>query len=392
MQLGAALHVWLFVSLTERPTVIKRVAFIFGAAFLFHLHYTTALLFAAEAVWFVAWRWKRPRQEYGFAKFAMDFAIVAVLMVGAAPIIATVLQRRDNWREFVAQQPIWIGALMLPWCATALVSLLVVAAWRRARAPTIDGDQQVPGAAAADNNMRALLPRIALAVCWLTLPLFFAWLATTTDSARLMTPRYIAASAPAALVLLSLALYAIPMQRARLGAVVAFAIVGTAMNPALRELATHGRLLDWRTDDWRGAVARFNELPGHGQGTVLLRSLLIESDGVREHPDDAALIAYLRYPLTSLYKVDSPPERIVPLPRTATEQLAEATVTRLRGDSTSWLVFQGDPADAARTEAALLEALTRLSASGDAWHAELRGTFGSVRVVQFVRGPRAAAD
>ena len=366
VQLGAVLHVWLFVTLTDRPTLWKRVGFIGGAAFLFHLHYTTVLLLAAEAIWYLATR--RGRQgSYRLTSLAVDLAAVAILALPAAPIISGIFARRDNWRVFVGRPPLWVGVLMLPWCAFALSLMLLVTAWRGAQRDSSRRDVPSP------------VPGAAVVVCWLTVPLCLAWLATTTDVARLLTPRYIAASAPAALVLLALAINGIPARRVRLLAGAAFALAGTVASPALRYLVADGRLIDWRTDDWRGAVAWFNQQPRHDKGIVLLRSLLIESDGLRAHPRDSALIAYSRYPLTSLYRIE-PPDRVAPLPRTDPEREIR-TLPPFRGDSTNWLVFQGDLASARIAELDVLDRL--LKTTGRAWRIDAQAAFGTVHVARF---------
>jgi mannosyltransferase len=368
IQLGAVLHVWLFWSLAHRPTYRKHLAFILGAALLLHLHYTSALLLAAEIMWFLLTRNSTSRLLKVRA-LTIDFAAVGLLVVPALPIIAGVWERRENWRLFVDQRAPWLSLSMIPWAITALLAWAWVMTWRKMR-----------GVSAA--NVRFVESPLALAIAWLTVPVIIAWVTTATDVARLLTPRYVVASAPAAAVLIGLALNEMPPIAIRRLIIATFAVAVLVMSPVPRVFM--GREpVSWRQDGWREAVAWFNAQSADTTGTVLLRSLLIEADGLRAQPADSALIDYLRYPLTSLYRITGRPDRILPLTRSNPQLITETTLRTLQRDSSVWLVFQGDATNSALTKAAMLEGTddgrgNRLSIAEEA-------TFGNVHLVRFLR-------
>jgi mannosyltransferase len=369
VQLLGLLHVALFLELVERPTALKRAAMIVGAALLFHLHYTTALLFAGELAWYV-WRRGNAPTAYTATALARDFALGALLAAPALGVLREVFGRRENWKSFVEQQPIWAGVQMLPWGVSALVTAAVVAVSRWTRRPQTDDAERTPAG-------------FSLTLMWLLVPVTLAWLATATDTARVLSPRYLAASAPAAIVLLALALSAVPEAIARTIAAGAFAIVATATSPVIGSLAAGQPPIAWRTDDWRGAINYFNAHPLHGQGTVLLRTLLIESDGLTETSADGALAAYSLYPLTSLYPIDAPRSRLMPLRRSNPGGLRLDIVARIDTANFAWVIVGGPPAVASQVASTICEQLSARSITR--WVPDSTRAFGSVSVTLLER-------
>lgn len=369
VQLLAVLHVALFVDLVERPTALKRAAMIAGAALLFHLHYTTALLFAGELAWYV-WRRSRARTAYTATALARDFALGALLAAPGLGVLREVFGRRENWKSFVEQQPLWNGVQMLPWGVTALVTAAVVAVWRlMLRFRTGD---------------RASFPTgFSMALSWLLVPLTLAWLATASDAARLLSPRYVAASAPAAIILLALAVSAVSDATVRAIAAGAFAIVGAATSPVIHSLASGETAIAWRTDDWRAAVAYFNAHPIHGQGTVLLRTLLIESDALTETSADGALREYSLYPLRSLYPIDASRARLFPLRRSNPGDLRPELLAQIDTARFAWLIVGDSPATAAQIATTISAQLS--TRSGSHWAPDSARAFGSVSVTLLER-------
>ncbi len=372
VQLLGLLHVALFLELVERPTALKRGAMVAGAALLFNLHYTTALLFAAELAWY-GWRRSQARTAYTPTALAGDFALGALLAAPALGVLLDVFARRQNWKAFVDQQPIWAGMQMLPWGPTALVTAAIVAGWRWARRSRTGDSDKAPGG-------------FGMAVAWLLVPVTLAWLATATDAARLLSPRYLAASAPAALVLLALALSAVSDARVRAIAAGVFAIVGTATSPVIRSLAAGAAPIAWRTDDWRGAVAYFNTHPVHGHGMVMLRTLLIESDALTETPADGALAEYSLYPLRSLYPIDAPRTRLMPLRRSNPGELRPEMIAQVDTARFAWLIVGGTPAVATQVASTICAQLS--ARSGTQWAADSARAFGSVSVTLLERRER----
>jgi hypothetical protein len=336
---------------------------------LFNLHYTTVLLFAGELAWY-SWRRSRARTAYAATALARDVALGVLLAAPALGIIREVFGRRQNWKAFVDQQPIWTGVQMLPWAPSALVTAAAVAGWRWTRRSRADVGVALPTG-------------FGLALAWLLVPVSLAWLATASDAARLLSPRYVAASAPAAIILLALAVSAVPGARLRAIAAGAFAIAGTATSPVIRSLAAGEAPIAWRTDDWRGAVAWFNAHPLHGHGTVMLRTLLIESDALTETPEDGALAEYSLFPLRSLYPVDAPRSRLMPLRRSNPGELRPEMVAQVDTARFAWLIVGGSQAAAAQVAARICEQLSERS--GIPWAPGSAASFGSVSVTLLER-------
>ncbi len=360
VQLLGLLHVANFAALVRTPTRGRRILGVAGAAVLFHLHYTAALLFAGELAWY-AWMRARGRTAYAARAIALDAAITTLLMAPAAPALAAIFARRANWAKFVGQPEPWVAVAMLPWAASALVGAALVAVWRRAN----------PANAAEAED------QIHCAVCWLAVPLVIAWAATTSDVARLLWPRYMAASAPAALILLVLALRDIPGRRLRAVAAVAVLVAGTVGSYAVRHFAATGRLLDWRADDWRDAVTWFNEHPRHAAGAVLLRSDLIETDALGPG-SDSLLESYARYPLQALYGPVVNAERLVALRRNQPDLITDSVADVVDRSDAAWLVYNGGMTQEMRAAEAICHTLGERS--GHSWAVVTTRSFGTVHV------------
>jgi len=380
IQLLAVVHIALFARVVERPTAGRRLALVTGMTFLFYLHYTAILLLAAEMTYFVVVRARQPRTaRYGWSAVAVDVSAVALLSLGALGNLQAVYARHTNWERFVEQRSPWEAILMVPWAWTALV-MLAIAQIVRLRLRR-DANAQLPGERSTP---------CWLALCWLLVPVFIAWLATASNAARLLHPRYLAAAEPAAIVLLVLALQAMPWRR--LQAALAFTLAAVALIESRipTEIVAHGRLIAYRTDDWRSAIDYFNHHPGHRRDPVLLRSLLIESDELRTS-DNAQLREYCLYPVTSLYAIDARGERIMPLPRTESWKLSVSDLRRVRTAPGFWLIMEANDPSATQIERQLVQTLSQIPpkegtmGGSFAWAITTREMFGSVRVLRFER-------
>ena len=370
VQLIALLHVWVCSTLVERPTAGRRAAFVVGAALLFHLHWTAALTVAAEVAW-LAVRATRGG-AYSWRTLAVDCAMAGALALPAASGMGTVWERRENWRAFVQQRSILAGLLMTPWAIAALgaAAIALLMRWRRSRSEMESGS--TPAAA-----------RIALAACWLVIPIAVAWVSTTTDVARLLYPRYLSPSAPAAPLLLALAIGALPGAAVRRALAAGVTLLAIGANPMLPALLRGERPLDWRTGDWKSAVAAFNAASDHAHGPILLRTVLMESDGLRAQPDDHALQAYSLSPLTSLYRLDASHDRLVALPRSFAGRLPATALERVNRDSIAWLVYDGTDADAVEAAEGMLAQLR--DTGGASWGYAGGQSFGTVKLLEFRR-------
>lgn len=371
VQVIAVAHVACFERLVRHPSGARRAMMIVGGAVLVHLHYTAALVLAAELAWYL-WRRRAEHPAYAIGPLATDLAILAFTLLPAFWLLPSLVSRRGLWALWVDQQSLWEGLRMIPWGTTAVLAVAAGAAARRFLS--------VPSHPPAGSR-----PPQSLVVAWLVLPVVLAWVATATDTARLLAPRYLAGSAPAAVVLLALALRALPSRHLRLAAGLGVALVATTTSPTLRGLVTDGRMLSWRTDDWRSVVAYFNGHPGHREGIVMLRSLLIECDA--RDVSDTPLASYCLYPITSTYLIDAAPERLEPVARGFDGELAPTLRSRVESDGSAWIILQGASTTADGVEHQMVRSLSL--DSGSRWTVRDRRSFGTVHILRITRSPEA---
>jgi len=372
IQLLAVCHMALFADTVERPTTARRMAVVVGMVLMFYLHYTALLLLAAEVVYFAARRFSSHTDTtYRWSTLGLDVAAVAVLSLGAWTNLQAVYARHTNWESFVAQRSLLEGLLMVPWAWTALIATAVLGLfsrfWRRS----------MPRAPESEAARRARL----LLLCWLLVPVMIAWLATASNVARLLHPRYLAGSTPAALLLLALTIRTIPWRSARLGAAIVLVLLGAVISPVLGELRNSGRLIGYRTDDWRSALAFFNRQPGHNRDPVLVRSLLLEADALGRD-SSTSLADYALLPVTALYPIDAIRERLIPLAPSARWMPASRQLQRIRDARGLWMI-SGVHGSSALEQ--LLTVARTAADSGSAFAITTQATFGSVRVTRFER-------
>jgi hypothetical protein len=332
IELLAVLHVAIVVELAEQPTLRLRLAFVLGAALLFYLHYTSALLVLAEIVFFALYSLSHRERvanaasrlrAYGFPHLILDLFLLAPLLLPAAPNLLAIYARRDNWSAFVDQKPVWSLFSLLPWSGSVLVLIAGVVAhfwWQRKRGRESLAKADSPS---TDTNIRQRLPTplvsplppapTLLAACWLMIPLTIAWTLTATDTARLFFPRYLMASAPAAFVLTAFCLRLVRWRYFRIGLATALLMHAIYSSQIIPQFRYDGRIIGDRQEDWRAAVAYLNEHLREHDYPILLRSGLIESNALRNSPDKR-LHDYCLYPLTSLYPVQSARGDLTPLP------------------------------------------------------------------------------
>jgi hypothetical protein len=371
VQCVALLHMALFAVLTSQPTVGRRAVFVLGAALMFHLHYTSALFVAGELAWYV-WRLTVAPPAYRPRMLGADLAVLALLAAPAAPLLAAVFARRRNWEAFVDQANLLTGVAMVPWAATAMMAAVVVAVAEQLR-----GSAERP---ATSGRARRSVAVVLMWAAVVAVPVVLAWLLTASDVARLLWPRYLAASAPAAVLLLTGSIAAVRSERARVSLGVLFAAVAMGTSPVTTGLMRGGTALAWRRDDWRGAIEYFNAQPGHDRGAVFVRSRLIESDALAGERSDQPLREYTLYPVTSLYRIDADAARLVPLARGDPLAALRAADGSAALEGTAWLVFNGAEEDAMETERRLCNWLA--GASHGVWTAVARHSFGTVHVAR----------
>jgi hypothetical protein len=231
------------------------------------------------------------------------------------------------------------------------------------------------------------LPPLVVLV-WALVPVAVAWLLTATDVARVLFPRYVITSAPAATLLAVLCLRMVPSRSLQVVLGLGLAAFALRSSHVIEQYQLDRRFIADRPDNWRGAIAYFNEQAGD-QHPVLVRTWLIEADGLATS-HSRELADYCLYPVTSIYPLAADRRRLVPLPRTQSGKLDAATVERIRASGGAWLILGGraEVTDHVATEImqGVQSSKFKVQGSRTLWEIAEQQSFGNVRVV-LIRPP-----
>jgi hypothetical protein len=384
LQLLAVVHVTITARLLDAPAKKLHLWWVGLAAVLFYLHYTAALLIAAEAAFVVAVRLFYPRRTVvKFGPLVADGFLVVALCLFAGGPLAAVFQRRTNWSLFVHHAPF---QQMFGWWPLALSGWYLAAA--------LVADHLAPRPADEPEDARAK-KQICWLLCllWLLLPAAIAWVATMADIARLFHPRYLAASAPAAFVAAGLAMNVAPGIRSK-WLVSLLLVTASLISGGIVGRSVHGgRPIAERREDWRSAIAWLNEqLPSH-HFPVLVYSGLIEADALTR-PHDRLFEDYCLLPVTALYPIAARRDDLFPLPYNEPGRLNKQLRMPAVNRGGAWLVVRGSRNLAERIAEQLFDELQGLHAPGSpsaaAWQIADRRSFGQVQVVLIAPQPADA--
>lgn len=375
LELLAALHVAVFLALLARPSMWLRIAFVLGAGLLFHLHYTSALLIAAEIAYWLLARCIDGAARYKLWWLLIDLFYLGVLASPAIWNIVAIAGRRENWERFILQRPASDILLLLPWSALVLFVLVDVdALLTQCTSPH------------SESKLRDET-RVLFATVWLLVPLTLAWLLTATDVARLFATRYVLVSAPAAILVAALVTRLPPWPHTRLS--LAFVMVGLAVwsSAIIPQFSADGRVIAERREDWRSAIQWLNQqLPGT-RLPILVRSGLIESDALRgKH--DPLLEDYCLLPVTGLYRLQAKGEDLVALPYSAAWRLESDTLQLVRERGGFWLVNRASEKASKSLEQrliAVLEAAEPRRRARPKWRVVKSKSFGNVQIRKIAR-------
>ncbi len=371
VQLLALLHVMLFVELIQRPTLGRRVLFVAGAVLLFHLHYTAGLLFVGELAAYVLWRMIQGEPlAYDGKSVTLDLFLIAAFCLPAISNLQAIYGRRTNWEAFVGQEPVTEVLNLWPAAWGAVLAILLADRYVR-----IAG-----GSPRSTPATRELPPLVVL--LWAIVPVALAWVLTATDVARVLFPRYVIVSAPAATLLAVLCLRMVPSRSLQIVLGLGLAAFALRNSHVIEQYQLDRRYIADRRDDWRGAIAFFNQQAEHDQHPVLVRSWLIEADGLAT-AHSWELADYCLYPVMSIYPLDAQRNRLVPLPRTSSGKLDAETIEQVRASGGAWLILGGRPevADTIEREIVRRVQSSKSKVQSPEWAVALRQSFGNVRVV-----------
>ena len=338
LQLVAAAHLWCLSRMMETPTWRWRTFVVLGAAAMFHLHYTAALLLLAEGVYFLsrtigpkAWRCR-----YRWSQATMDVDLVAILCLPAMGNVLAIAARRANWAVFIPQTPLDRLGTIFPLAYYLLAPLgLLAVSWAIAALLTRSVSE---GQAARSHYGLTFFQAGLLFACWLLLPLVFAWIATEQDWARLCTRRFLMASAAGQAALAAWLMAACRGKFAQSLAAIAVLSLVVYQSGMISQYRYDGRLIGDRRQDWRGAVEWIQKHETNPGRPVFLHSGLIES---RQPFDksDPQLRSYCLFPISGIYRLQQAPEQLTPLPLYWEGRLDPEELERTIEQGGCWLVL-----------------------------------------------------
>lgn len=279
------------------------------AASVIYAHYLFALVLLAHICYFVA-RKRDASSRVGVAHFSAAAAGVVVL---AGPLVFQVLallQRREEWTIPSEPSAGWVVPVLAP--ASVVAGLLLGGALIVVRGPVLLRPTQIQR------------PDLILLLAWLVMPVLLLVSVSLLTPIRVMQPRYILVSVPAAAILLSLAVRSVEPVSARRILLLVLAIVSVLEVARIHHLG-----------DWRGAMAAVQESADEDT-VVFLQPGFAESDQTSWHADPERR-SFLLAP-ASFY--DAPGE-MVPLPSTihGTHDFSRDTVlSEVRGADHALLV------------------------------------------------------
>ncbi len=300
VMVGSVLHFSGLVLWLRHPRRWQMACLVVGAAILFFLHYTTALLFAAEAAYVLVIYLYHLRTQSS-PRNALQVSLrqllllpigVAILCLPAIPSLKLLVERRQNWEAFVEAPA--MGDFWHTFPGTLAILVILFAYLCRVvlgRKLAAGSDEDIPV------NQRLEL----WAAIWLLIPLSTAWAASHWNVARIFFPRYLVAALPASWIVLGQSVRSAEVAMVRW--LLAGLIVFLWCDQAELQRSMYGSMS--RNENWRGALQFVNEHFLDAPGTLFINPGLIEA---REFAQDhrrlsAEMKEYLLLPLRANYQV-----------------------------------------------------------------------------------------
>lgn len=263
LQLTAVIQIGVFCQLLRcssnaspcPPTPIRfiRLLYVGISILLFYLHYTSILLLFGELTWW--WLQRRARYHaYPTRSVAIDFGLIFIAIFPVLWHLKQIGSQRQMWERLIAQQPLWTVVSWFRWDVYVFLPMLLfvlIAVWESRRSASVLPRLRMRLASAWQCRTEG----IGLAMAWMLVPAFLAWVITELNVARLFWPRYLLASAVAPMVLGSLVLASIPHRRLRQWLGISFVLISLLLASDYQTWLRTGRFPVMRGQDWRAAAA-----------------------------------------------------------------------------------------------------------------------------------------
>jgi hypothetical protein len=354
-----------------------RVVVVLATGVMFYLHYTSLIVVAGECIAYVvhALFWRGGR-AYPPRHALFDAACCAVLIAPALPHLREIALHRDNWSLVVARPDVVRLFTLLslgPYVALPLGALVASRILQKV----------IPAKARSATAVGVLPAALVVTACWFCVPLVLTWLLTVLDVVRLFMVRYLAVVIAAPMVFGGLVIAAVPQAWVRGVSAAVVVLVSLQHGGLVSQLCQRGRLVSYRNQDWRAAVARIrDDTAATKNWPVLVRSGFIEADRLRTAPEDPLLRDYCLAPVNSIYLLNDSARHLIPLPTTGSGRLTPAALRELSDSQGAWAIIYGAVRSRPRIERDLLESLRHIGFDGKIGERE---TFGNVLVVRITR-------
>lgn len=307
-----------------------RLAFVVLSVLLFYLHYTAVLLIVAEVFFLViAFLFRSLRPLQPLQTWLLDLTIIAALGALALPHLIEIAGRRENW-ELAIERPtsLFHRFRLFQIDFYAGMPMLAVGLLLMLRLDRVLKEPKFP-------DTRSLGPML-LVVCCFYVPITIAYALSSYDVARLWLARYVIVAAAMPMLLGGIICGAVR------NTVFQFAVAAITIVALLAWLCPFdqwlldGRIVSHSEENWRDAVAHIKADDDARDWPVLIRSGLIEANGLIES-DDSALREYCLLPVRSIYVLGEDRTEI-PLPTTMPGRIGPQDIAQLKGRNGVWLI------------------------------------------------------
>ncbi|CAK9068213.1 PMT_2 domain-containing protein [Durusdinium trenchii] len=332
-----------------------RVALVATSVAMLYLHYASALLLLAEAVFVgVSWYVSRGRRPVNYhPRTAMiDVACVIGLAIPLVPHVLQVASQRGNWAEFVPRPALIDFVTLFPLDVWLLYPALVAGLvhwWKH---------EPLPRSPSNLSQHRSLI--VFLLGVFLIL-LVMAWGLTRIDLARVFLKRYLMIAAVAPIMATAIIGALLRPPRVQVAYFVTL-VVGLAVSPlqtsahsVLRNVYLNHSISGHAREDWRAAAEYVRKNRNHA-APVFVRSGFIEC--TEENLAETKWIPYGTAPLNNLYALADDESHLIPLTTPRPWDLIPQARQLLMSAGEGWIVLRGNTALADKTAAELENSLS----------------------------------
>ena len=334
----------------------QRVAWIVLAVTGCYLHYTAGLLLVAECTYLLLLRRDRSREKTGkwLQSCAIDFTVIALLLLPTLPHLFDIAGRRENWEQFVKRRDVLDVMSVLPSTSIVLVAVIAISivvvlpfGYRCFCCGTPERIQ-IP---AGFRNRQSLW---LMTILWFVVPVVIAFTLNNTDLARVFFRRYLVSVIPATYLLIGLAI-SMPSRHWRLLVAAVVIGFGAYQSYTVRPFSPYLVVARHSREDWRFAIEWLNENTGAtlDRELVLLRAGLIEDDFLPS--ERATWQDYSQLPISGLYRLDRSGMDVISLPYTNSGRLDSRTLKLLGERGEAWLLVRGRKATREEVVAASIQ-------------------------------------